>query len=119
VKKLADINWLLIGSTNEYADLKSWIARICYDVAGAGCIDEICINDICDGLRMKGYEVVPADELKNVLQWQTGEPEETGDYIARVLWSDGSGGVHVRHFIKGVGWDVYYGNVIEWMPLPK
>ncbi|NMC45989.1 MAG: hypothetical protein GYA52_04075 [Chloroflexi bacterium] len=60
-----------------------------------------------------------AELLERIWQWQTGKPEETGDYIARVLWSDGSGGVHVRHFIKGVGWDVYYGNVIEWMPLPK
>jgi len=60
-----------------------------------------------------------AELLERVWQWQTGEPEEPGYYIARVLWSDGSGDVHVRYFIKGVGWDVYYGNVIEWMPLPK
>ena len=46
LKFLRDASWFLIGSTNEYAELKKWIAHICRDVTKAGCIDEICISDI-------------------------------------------------------------------------
>ena len=63
LKPLADVNWLLIGSTNEYADLKKWIAHICRDVTHAACIDELCINDICVGFRQKGYEIVTGVEI--------------------------------------------------------
>jgi hypothetical protein len=55
---LADINWLWLGHTDEYSELKKRIAHICRDVTNAGCIDEICINDIVVTFRQFGYEVV-------------------------------------------------------------
>lgn len=119
MKKLADVEWLKIGSNKEYDEVKHWIAHICRDVTHAGCIDELCINDICIGLRQKGFEVVPAEEIKNCLTWNTDDPKETGDYIARVLWDDGSQGVWVRYYMATIGWDVYSGKVLEWTPLPK
>ena len=58
---LADINWLHLGKTNEYATLKKDIANVCRDVTRAGCIDEICINDILETFRQHGYVVVRVD----------------------------------------------------------
>lgn len=55
---LADVNWLHLGTTDEYSELKKRIAHICHDVAEACCIDEICINDIVVTFRQFGYEVV-------------------------------------------------------------
>ena len=63
MKLLADVNWLHLGRTDEYKEVKKFIANICYDVARAACIDEICINDICVGFRQRGYEVVEKAEL--------------------------------------------------------
>lgn len=53
---LADVDWLLIGSTDEYAELKRDIAIVCRDVVGF--IDEICIHDIVATFRKHGFEVV-------------------------------------------------------------
>jgi hypothetical protein len=66
LKMLADVKWLKIGSTDEYAELKVWIAHICRDVTEASCIDEICINDICIGLRQKGYEIFAKSEMDHL-----------------------------------------------------
>ena len=55
---LADVNWLYLGTTDEYSELKKRIAHICHDVTEACCIDEICINDIVVTFRQFGYEVV-------------------------------------------------------------
>ena len=46
MKKLADVKWGLIGSTEEYKELKKFIGVVCRDVTGACCIDEVCIMDI-------------------------------------------------------------------------
>lgn len=67
MKLLADVNWLHLGRTNEYKEVKEFISDICYDVARAACIDEICINDICVGFRQRGYEVVDKSELDALL----------------------------------------------------
>ena len=67
MKLLADVNWLHLGTTNEYKSLKKFIADICNDVTKAACIDEICINDICVGFRQRGYEVVEKTELDALL----------------------------------------------------
>jgi hypothetical protein len=66
LKMLADVEWLKIGSTDEYAEVKAWIAHICRDVTEASCIDEICIHDICIGLRQKGYEIVAKSEIEQL-----------------------------------------------------
>lgn len=55
---LADVNWLHMGTTDDYSALKKRIAHICHDVTKACCIDEICINDIVVTFRQFGYEVV-------------------------------------------------------------
>lgn len=73
MKKLADIEWLHLGRTNEYKDLKKFIADICYDVTKASCINEICINDICAGFRLRGYEVVSKDELDRCISESDAE----------------------------------------------
>lgn len=57
-KYLADEDWFWIGHTDEYNDLKHQLANVCRDVTEAGCIDEICINDILQTFRNFGYEVV-------------------------------------------------------------
>lgn len=59
---LAEVRWLLIGSTAEYADLKRDLAHVCRDVTRAACIDEICIHDILATLDRHGYKVVPKDQ---------------------------------------------------------
>ena len=72
-------------------------------------------------LRQANYALVKmnAELLERVYTWKTGDPEETGNYIARVLWDDGSQGVWVRYYLATIGWDVYSGKVLEWTPLPK
>lgn len=55
---LVDVTWYLIGSTDEYKDLKRDIARVCRDVTIASCIDEICISDIVQTFNNHGYKVV-------------------------------------------------------------
>lgn len=55
---LGDVPWLVIGSTNEYAELKRDIAHTCRDVTRGCCIDEICIHDIVKTFERFGYSVV-------------------------------------------------------------
>jgi hypothetical protein len=61
-KYLADEDWLWIGHTEEHYHLKCDIADVCRDVTEAGCIDEICINDILQTFRKFGYEVIKKDD---------------------------------------------------------
>lgn len=61
---IASRSWLHIGSLKKYGKLKSAIAHVCRDVTNAGCIDEICINDILLTFRKHGFEVVHQDKLK-------------------------------------------------------
>jgi hypothetical protein len=61
MKHLADIEWLHIGTTDEYEGLKHDIATVCRDVTHASCIDEICINDIVRTFELHGYDVVATD----------------------------------------------------------
>ena len=89
MKLLADVNWLLIGSTDEYAELKKWIAHICRDVTNAACIDEICIYDICVGLRQKGYEVIAKTELDRPMCLHDAACSWTQD--DEELWSSSCG----------------------------
>lgn len=86
---LADVEWLHLGSTNEYKDVKKFIADICYDVARAACIDEICINDICVGFRQRGYEVIEKcdlDALRAAASSAQAEVERLRDIIRKVEW---------------------------------
>lgn len=54
---LHEVNWLHLGVTDEYANIKKAIAHVCRDVTGAACIDEICINDIVQTFHKHGYKV--------------------------------------------------------------
>lgn len=55
---LADVDWLNLGNTDEHKELKERIQYICADVRDAGCIAEICINDIAITFRQYGYEII-------------------------------------------------------------
>lgn len=86
---LADVEWLHLGSTHEYKDVKKFIADICYDVARAACIDEICINDICVGFRQRGYEVIAKcdlDALRAELAAAQAEIERLRGIIRGTEW---------------------------------
>ena len=61
-KYLADIEWGWLGHTKEYKGLKSDISDVCYDVADACLIPEICICDIVDTFRLHGYEIIKVDD---------------------------------------------------------
>jgi hypothetical protein len=52
---LHEVSWSLIGSTEEYRDLKKDIAYVCHDVIDAACIPEICIMDIVNTFKKHGY----------------------------------------------------------------
>lgn len=52
---LSKVSWSVIGSTEEYSELKSDIAHVCRDVTCAGCIDEHCIADIVATFKKHGY----------------------------------------------------------------
>lgn len=58
MKNLLDINWLHMGRTDEYSELKTFVAHVCRDVTKAAQIDEICINDILQAFKQHGYIVV-------------------------------------------------------------
>ena len=62
MEALHEVNWLLIGATDDYADLNAAIAHVCQDVTRAACIDEICIHDIVETFRQHGFHVVPAGD---------------------------------------------------------
>lgn len=55
---LGEVPWLWQGHTEEYTDLKKQIAHICRDVTKAGCIDEVCINDVILGFKEFGYKII-------------------------------------------------------------
>lgn len=65
-KYLADVKWLVLGSTDEYDRLKERVAHVCRDVTRASCIDELCINDILYTFRQFGYEVIKREILYDV-----------------------------------------------------
>lgn len=79
-KPLACINWLHLGTTENYAELKKDIANVCRDVTEAGCIDEICINDIVESFKLLGYEVVPTENV-----WFNST---TGEYMSAEAYDD-------------------------------
>lgn len=62
MKTLNEINWLHLGHTEDYSSLKKDIAHVCRDVTRAGCIDEICINDIIATFKKHGYDVVKEED---------------------------------------------------------
>lgn len=55
---LLDVNWLHIGASDQYAELKKDIGEACRDVTNGGCIDEICIYDILKTFERHGFAVV-------------------------------------------------------------
>lgn len=59
--KLHEVSWSLIGSTNEFKDLKRDIGHVCQDVTNAACIDEICIMDIVNTFKKHGYVITKED----------------------------------------------------------
>lgn len=60
--RLGDINWFLIGSTNEHAALKKDMSDVVSDLHNAGCIPEIRMADIVATFRKHGFEVVKAEK---------------------------------------------------------
>lgn len=58
VMYLADVDWLWLGKTKQFDGVKDWVAHVCRDVTQASCINEICINDVCQALRKHGFEVI-------------------------------------------------------------
>ena len=57
IRSLADESWFVIGSTDQFSDLKKDIAHVCHDVTNGCCINEICISDILQTFRKHGYEI--------------------------------------------------------------
>lgn len=136
---LADVEWLHLGSTNEYKDVKKFIADICYDVARAACIDEICINDICVGFRQCGYEVIAKcdlDALRAELAAARAEAEKyrpipvserMPKYFDEVLFYDNIADTWTMGYLNKGQWtaiDMLYWHgkdfkrITHWMPLP-
>jgi len=66
VKYLADVEWLWLGNTKDYKEVKDFVALVCRDVTNASCINEICINDVLQALRQHGYEVVALCDHDNI-----------------------------------------------------
>lgn len=58
-KPLHEVNWLHLGTTNQYGALKKRLQRVVHDVVAAGCIDELVINDIVRTFQQHGFIVVP------------------------------------------------------------
>lgn len=56
IKALHEVNWLHLGRTNDYQELKADIAHVCKDVQGF--IEEIAVNDIVQTFLKHGYVVV-------------------------------------------------------------
>ena len=63
-KYLCDIDWLTIGSTDYYNNLKEDISYVCDDISESGSIKEVAINDILQTFRLHGFEVVQRDPTK-------------------------------------------------------
>ncbi len=71
--------WSVLGSTEEYHNLKEDISIVCHDVTDAACIRELCMMDILSTLKIHGYVVMPA-ETKAVVEaaeaWADSEIED-------------------------------------------
>ena len=63
---LNQLTWSVIGSTQEYHNLKEDISLVCRDVTEAACIREICLMDILHTFKIHGYVVMPIEAKKVV-----------------------------------------------------
>jgi hypothetical protein len=63
-KYLADVEWLLIDSTNEYKSLKEDLLTVIEDLYESASIKELVINDILQTFRIHGFEVIQTNPEK-------------------------------------------------------